>query len=94
MPCYLVTIIAAPHFKKWGKNLSVIAFVDGITAAAIGAIAGSVVVIAQRSITDVPTAILAVGTTALLWKFKKIPEPFVVIGAALIGVALYPLTHP
>ena len=94
LPCYLVTIIAAPHFKKWGKNLSVIAFVDGITAAAIGAIAGSVVVIAQRSITDVPTAILAVGTTALLWKFKKIPEPFVVIGAALIGVALYPLTHP
>lgn len=93
-PCYLITIIAAPHFKKWGKNPSVIAFVHGITAAAIGAIAGSVVVIAQRSITDMPTAILAVGATALLWKFKKIPEPFVVIGAALIGVALYPLTHP
>lgn len=92
-PCYLVTIIAAPHFKKWGKNLSVIAFVDGITAAAIGAIAGSVVVIAQRSITDIPTAALAVGATALLWKFKKIPEPFVVLGAALIGVVIYPLTH-
>lgn len=92
-PCYLVTIIAAPHFKKWGKNLSVIAFVDGITAAAIGAIAGSVVVIAQRSITDIPTAALAVGATALLWKFRKIPEPFVVLGAALIGVVIYPLTH-
>lgn len=94
LPCYLITIIAAPHFKKWGKNPSVIAFVDGITAAAIGAIAGSVVVIAQRSITDMATAALAVGTTVLLWKFKKIPEPFVVLGAALIGVALYPLTHP
>lgn len=92
LPCYLITIIAAPHFKKWGKNPSVIAFVDGITAAAIGAIAGSVVVIAQRSITDIPTAVLALGTTALLWKFK-VPEPLVVLGAALIGLALYPLTH-
>jgi len=91
LPCYLITIVAAPHFKKWGKNPSVIAFVDGITAAAIGAIAGSVVVIAQRSISDIPTALLAVGATALLWKFKKIPEPVLVIGAALIGLAIYPL---
>jgi len=91
LPCYLITIVSAPHFKKWGKNPSVIAFVDGITAAAIGAIAGSVVVIAQRSISDIPTALLAIGATALLWKFKKIPEPVLVIGAALIGLAVYPL---
>src|SRR5574343_621782 len=91
LPCYLITIVSAPHFKKWGKNPSVIAFVDGITAAAIGAIAGSVVVIAQRSISDIPTALLALGATALLWKFKKIPEPVLVIGAALIGLAIYPL---
>ena len=91
LPCYLITIVSAPHFKKWGKNPSVIAFVDGITAAAIGAIAGSVVVIAQRSIRDIPTALLAIGATALLWKFKKIPEPVLVIGAALIGLAVYPL---
>lgn len=91
LPCYLITIVSAPHFKKWGKNPSVIAFIDGITAAAIGAIAGSVVVIAQRSISDIPTALLGVGATALLWKFKKIPEPVLVIGAALIGLAVYPL---
>ena len=94
LPCYLITVVAAPHFKKWGKHPGVIAFVDGITAAAIGAIAGSVVVIAQRTITDTATAILAVSATALLWRFKKIPEPFVVFGAALIGLAVFPLTHP
>jgi len=93
LPCYLITIVSAPHFKKWGKNPSVIAFVDGITAAAIGAIAGSVVVIAQRSISDIPTAMLALGATALLWKFKKIPEPVLVIGAALIGLVIYPLMN-
>ncbi|WP_211454305.1 chromate transporter [Collimonas antrihumi] len=93
VPCYLATVIAAPYFKKYGKLPALIAFVDGITAAAIGAIAGSVVVIAQRSITDIPTALLALVTTALLWKFKKLPEPVVVIGAALIGIAIYPLMH-
>lgn len=92
-PCYLITVIAAPHFKRWGKNPSVIAFVDGITAAAIGAIAGSVVVIAQRSISDFATAGLAVVATALLWRFKKIPEPILVLGAAVIGVVIYPLMH-
>ena len=93
VPCYLATVIAAPHFKKYGKLPALVAFVDGITAAAIGAIAGSVVVIAQRSIIDIPTALLALATAALLWKFKKLPEPIIVIGAALIGIAVYPLLH-
>lgn len=93
LPCYLITIVAAPHFKRWGKNPSVIAFVDGITAATIGAIAGSVVVIAQRTLTDLPTVVLALAATAVLWRFKKIPEPVVVLAAALIGLAIYPLVH-
>ena len=67
------------------------AFVDGVTAAAVGAITGSVIVIAQRSIIDVPTALLAVAATALLWKYKKLTEPVVVIAAALIGLVLYPI---
>lgn len=93
LPCYLFTIIPAPYFKKYGKRPGIVAFVDGITAAAVGAITGSVIVIAQRSITDLPTALLAIGTTALLWKFKKLQEPVIVIAAAAIGLALYPLMH-
>ncbi|GAB3627634.1 Chromate transport protein [Pandoraea terrae] len=93
VPCYLVTVIAAPYFKKYGKLPALVAFVDGITAAAIGAISGSVVVLAQRSITDVPTALLAAVTAALLWKVKKLPEPIIVLGAALVGLVVYPLMH-
>jgi chromate transporter len=93
MPCYLFTIIPAPYFKKYGKLPGVVAFVDGITAAAIGAITGSVIVIAQRSITDIPTALLAVAATALLWRFKKLQEPVIVLAAAAIGLALFPLTR-
>jgi len=93
LPCYFFTIIPAPYFKKHGKHPGVIAFVDGVTAAAIGTITGAVIVLGKRSITDLPTILLAVTTVALLWKFKKIPEPAIVAAAALIGLAVYPLIH-
>jgi chromate transporter len=34
---------------------------------------------------------LALGTAAILWRFKKLPEPVVVLVAAFAGLALYPL---
>ena len=91
LPCYFFTIIPAPYFKKHGKHPGVIAFVDGVTAAAIGTITGAVIVLGKRSITDFPTILLAITTVALLWKFKKIPEPAIVAAAALIGLVVYPL---
>lgn len=93
LPCYLFTIIPAPYFKKYGKLPGVAAFVDGITAAAIGAIAGSVIVIAKRSIVDLPTAGIALAAAALLWKFKRLPEPAIVAGAAAAGLLLHSLLH-
>jgi chromate transporter len=93
VPCYLFTIVPAPYFKKHGKRPAIVAFVDGVTAAAIGAIAGAVVVIGQRSITDSITAVLAVASAALLWRFKKLPEPVVVLAAALIGLLVHPLVR-
>ncbi|MBX9793625.1 MAG: chromate transporter [Burkholderiaceae bacterium] len=92
VPCYLLTILPAPYFKKHGKRPGIVAFVDGVTAAAIGAITGAVIVIGQRSITDLATAALALITVGVLWRFKKLPEPLVVIVAALAGLVLYPLT--
>lgn len=59
----------------------------------MGAITGAVIVLAKRSIVDVPTALLALVTVVLLLKFKRIPEPVIVAGAALIGLAMYPLLH-
>src|SRR6185369_13393879 len=91
VPCYLFTIVPAPYFKRHGKRPAIVAFVDGVTAAAIGAIAGAVVVIGQRSITDWITAALAVATAALLWRYKKLPEPIIVVAAALIGLLVHPL---
>lgn len=91
LPCYLLTILPAPYFKKHGRHPGIVAFVDGVTAAAIGAITGAVIVLGQRSITDWVTAGLALVTVGLLWRFKKLQEPVVIAGAAMAGLILYPL---
>jgi chromate transporter len=93
IPCYLFTIIPAPYFKRYGRLPGVVAFVDGITAAAIGAITGSVVVLARRSIIDIPTGIVALVTVVVLWRFKKLQEPVIIAAAAAAGLILYPLMH-
>ena len=93
LPCYLFTVVPAPYFKRYGKVPGVLAFVDGVTAAAIGAITGAVIVLAQRSIVDVPTALLAAATLVLLWKVKKLQEPVIVAAAAVIGLVAYPLSR-
>jgi chromate transporter len=93
LPCYLFTIVPAPYFKRYGKLPGLIAFVDGVTAAAIGAISGAVVVLARRSIVDAPTALIALVTLLLLLKFKRLQEPVIVAAAAVLGVLAYPLRH-
>jgi chromate transporter len=88
LPCYLLTVIPAPYFKKYAKNASIKAFVDGITAAVIGALVGSVVVIAIRSILDIPSALIAIGALLALIYIKKMKEPYLILIAAIIGLAL------
>ena len=95
LPCYLFTIIPAPYFKKHGKRPAVVAFVDGATAAAIGTIAGSVIVLGRRSVIDLATLLIALTVLVVLSRFKKLPEPLVVAAAAAIGLLLFPLvSHP
>ena len=95
LPCYLMTIIPAPYFKKYAKNPSIKAFVDGITAAVIGALTGSVVVIAIATFTqnhtvklDIPSVVIAAITMLLLIYIKKMKEPYIILGAALMGLFL------
>ncbi|MEP6846656.1 MAG: chromate efflux transporter, partial [Panacibacter sp.] len=88
LPCYLFTVIPAPYFKKIAKNVSIKAFVDGITAAVIGALVGAVVVIAIRSIIDIPTAVIATATVLGLVYVKKLQEPYIILIAAILGFVI------
>jgi chromate transporter len=90
LPCYLFTVVPAPYFSKYGKLKGVKAFVDGVTAAAIGTITGAVIVLGQRSIVDFPTAAMALMSLAILWRFRRLPEPVLVAAAAVAGIVLFP----
>ncbi len=88
LPCYLFTVIPAPYFNKIAKNKSVKSFVDGITAVVVGALAGAVIVITTRSITDIPTALIAIATIFALLFIKKLQEPYIIGIAAILGLLI------
>ncbi|MCB9074235.1 MAG: chromate transporter [Chitinophagales bacterium] len=92
LPCYLFTVIPAPYFKKYGNNKSIKAFVEGITATVIGALVGAVVIIGMRSITDIITALIAIATILALIYIKKIQEPYIILVAAILGLAIKSIT--
>ena len=87
LPVYLVVVVLAPSYKRWAKNPQLNAFVRGVTAAAAGAIAGAVVVLARRSIYDLPTVVIAVVSLAVLFRWK-VPEPVIIAVAAVAGLLL------
>ncbi len=87
LPVYLVVILLTPFYERFAKNIQVAAFVQGVTAAATGAIAGAVIVLGRRAIVDIPTAIIGLTALAILIRFK-VPEPFIVVGAGIAGLIL------
>ena len=88
LPVYLVVVCLAPSCKRWAKNPQLNAFVRGVTAAATGAIAGAVVVLARRSVYDLPTILICLLSLAILFRWK-IPEPVLIACAAVAGLLLH-----
>lgn len=88
LPCFLFVILPAPYYQRHGHNLHLRAFVQGVTAAAAGAIAGAGFVLGKRAIYDLPTILIAAATLAALLKLKKAPEPLVIIVAGVCGLVL------
>src|SRR6266702_120959 len=88
LPVYLIIILLGPYYRRFAKNSQLRAFVSGVTAAATGAIAGAVSVLARRSIHDASTAIIA-GATLLALSKWKIPEPLLIAAAGAVGLLMY-----
>lgn len=92
LPCYLFVILPAKYFRRAVSDPRVKAFVDGVTAAAAGAIAGAAFVLGVRAIIDVPTAALALVTLLALVLLKRAPEPLLILAAGVAGLALQGVT--
>lgn len=88
LPCYLLVVGPAPYFRRYAKNVRVKGFVDAVTAAASGAIAGAAFVLGRRAIVDLPTLGIALAALAAMTWLKKAPEPVLIVIAGLVGLAL------
>jgi len=88
LPVYLFVIAFAPYFRRYAGNLQIKAFVSGVTAAAVGAIAGAAVILGKNSIIDFPTAGIGLTTFLVLMAGKKVPEPALILLAGGLGLIL------
>jgi chromate transporter len=89
LPPYLLVIFGAPYYRRFAQNRQVKAFVQGVTAAAVGAIAGAAFILSRRALVDLPTILIALLSFAVLLGFKKIPEPLLILAAGVAGVVLH-----
>ena len=89
LPPYLLVIFVAPYYRRLAQNRQVKAFVQGVTAAAVGAIAGAAVILCRRALVDMPTVLIALLTLASLLGLKKVPEPILILAAGVAGIVLH-----
>ncbi len=87
-PVYFVTLLAAPHFRRLAESARIKAFVDGVTAAATGAIAGAVIVLGRRALVDVPTVLICAVTLGVITTMKRMPEPALIAASGVVGLVL------
>jgi chromate transporter len=85
VPILAIVLIFGQRYRHFASNPYLKAFVSGVTAAATGAIAGAVIVLARRSIIDWTTAGIAIASFLVLTRWK-IPEPLLILGTGLVGL--------
>jgi chromate transporter len=86
LPCFVLTVLPAPFFRRHGTRPGLAAIVQGVTAGAVGALAGAVVVLGRAAVVDVPTALVASGTLGVRLLLPRAPEPILVAVAAAFGL--------
>jgi chromate transporter len=89
LPAYLMVVLVARWFQRVAQNRALRAAVDGVTAAATGAIAGAVIVLGRRAIVDGPTLFMFVAALAVVLWVRKVPEPILLLAAGVAGILLH-----
>jgi len=93
LPSFLLVLIVAPILIRYRSNSNVQGFVKGAYAAAIGTILGACVLLGRIAIGDWLTALVAVGSLIVLFRWK-VSNPLLVAATAIIGLIAFPLLQP
>ena len=87
LPVYLFVVIPAPYFRKHRSQPVIKGFVEGVSAAATGAIAGAAYVLATRALIDLWTAAIGVATFVVLMRWK-LSELWLIAAAGIVGTLI------
>jgi chromate transporter len=87
LPVYVFVVVPAPWVRKWSSLPQVHAFVEGVTAAAGGAIAGASIVLARRAWSDAWAVAIGLVALAILCRWK-ISELWIIAAAGALGLWL------
>jgi chromate transporter len=88
LPTYLAVVLVARWFHRIAQNRQLRAAVNGVTAAATGAIVGAAIVLGRRALVDGPTLLLFVVALAIVLWARRVPEPLLIVAAGIAGVLL------
>ena len=93
LPSFILILVVAPLLVRHRANPNVQGFVKGAYAAAIGTILGACVLLGKIAIGDWLTVLIALGSLAVLFRFK-VSNPLLVGVTAVIGLIAFPLLQP
>ena len=93
LPSFLLILIVAPILVRYRTNPNVQGFIKGAYAAAIGTILGACVLLGKIAIGDWLTALVALGSLVVLFRWK-VSNPLLVAATAIIGLVAFPLLKP
>ena len=93
LPSFLLVLIVAPILVRYRTNLNVQGFIKGAYAAAIGTILGACVLLGRIAIGDWLTALVALASLLVLFRWK-VSNPLLVAATAIIGLIAFPLLQP
>ena len=85
---WLIVLVFAKRFRAVSGRPSVRMFVDGVTAAASGAMAGAVFLLGHRALIDIPTIAIALLAFLLPLRWKRIDDIALIAAAAIAGLLL------
>jgi chromate transporter len=93
LPSFLLVLLAAPVLMRYRTNPNVRGFIKGAYAAAIGTILGACVLLAKIAIGDWLTALVALVSLVVLFRWK-VANPLLIAAAAVIGLVGFELLKP
>ncbi len=93
-PSVLFTVAATPLLRRHRANPHLQGFIRGVTAAVVGALVGTTVLVGQSAIGDALTVGIGIASLAVILRWKRVPEPVLVLLAGAIGLIAYPWLAP